>query len=276
MKKSIITGIILPFIIEPVVSFVFGLIICNILSFEMPESMIFSALCTVFVALIDINIRNQVASESSDEKISKIESKICEISVLSKLHNKLDAIDHPYFRKHAFQRLLSFINSNEDFFNGTNITNPHADDTFGIAGIMDTCEGGNIKAVSSIKDYWSDSFTTEYLRGQEELIKKKNVTIQRIFFLSKSNFDSMKKLLKKQKSIGIEVYYFFCENEYIDPKWKDEDFLIQDNRLLVQVSCSSHKYDASNRNVELITLNESAVSEKRDTFSRMLERAKKF
>lgn len=50
----------------------------------------------------------------------------------------------------------------------------------------------------------------------------------------------------------------------------------RDDTLLVQLTCSSHKYSEEEGDVELITLEPAVVEEKLELFFRMLERAKRF
>lgn len=230
----------------------------------------------IIFLLIDLNIRTQISAIEIKDTQSNVDLKINTLSVLSSVQNKIVELKNPYFEKWAKRRLQSFLKENEDFFNGTNRTNPHASDTFGIDGIKDTAIDGIIHAVSSVYDYWEDDFVPNYLSVQEQLIKTKHITIQRIFIFPKGMYAKFRKVMEDQKKIGINVYYLFSDGDYINPAWKNEDFLIQDDNLLVQINTSSMKNSTMEEQCELITINRAAVSEKREVFRQMLERAKLF
>ena len=255
MKNNRKVKVILPLVIEPVVSFVLGFLVSLYLSLSLSESLILSSICTLLVAVLDINVRMQVANLETCKKNQEIEERIKQLKILSTLQDSIDNLDNAYFKKWAILRLKRFISDNKAFFKGTNRTNPHAEDTFGIEGIKDTLEYGSIKAVSSVQDYWEDDFTKEYLKVQADLIHNKHVTIQRIFFFPESKFDAIKKVMQEQAKIGVNVYYIFLENEFINPAWKNQDFLLQDNQLLVQIELDSHKFSENEGETEIITKN---------------------
>lgn len=268
--------IVVPLIIEPVVSFALGFLVSTLLSLTFAESMLLSSMCTILVALLDLNVQSQLAARETAVRTEAIDEKLGSLKVLSTLQDKLTRIQHPYFQKWAMHRLSTFMKQNEAFFAGVNTTNPHAEDTFGISGIKETKSYGTLRAVSSVQNYWEDDFAREYLRVQGDLIKNKHVTIQRIFFFPQSKEETMREMMRRQAAMGIEVYYYYLENEYINASWKQEDFMLQDDTLLVQLTCSSHKYSEEEGDVELITLEPAVVEEKLELFFRMLERAKRF
>ena len=270
-KESVISGIIIP-----VVSFGFGTLFCNLIDTSLAETIIISLLFTLTASSIEHSIRNQVASDKLSESDGKLEIKLDELKILSEIQEGIQRNDHPYFRRWAFRRLDQFIEQNTEFFEGTNRTNPHAEDTFGIDGMKETLKFGSIKAVSVVEDYWEDAFTKEYLRVQEELIRTKKVRIQRIFVTSSDKLDKIIPAMEAQYKLGIEVFYIYYDNQFVNREWLKEDYLIQDDRLLVQIYCESHKYNDMEKETELITVVPAVVNRKIDRFLRILERAEKF
>ena len=102
------------------------------------------------------------------------------------------------------------------------------------------------------------------------------VRIQRVFILEENGLESAAAQMDYQYKLGIEVYYIYKNNEYIDPEWLEEDYLIQDDELLVQIYCNTHQFKSQNRNNEQITMDSVKVRKKRERFQRILERANKY
>ena len=182
-------------------------------------------------------------------------------------------LSHPYFRKWACMKLNSFLSENNLFFDGTNWTNPHSEDTFGVSGILLTQK--SLKAITAVSDYWDDRFTIDYLKKQADLVKK-GIKIQRIFILDEDKLETARPQMEYQHRLGIEVYYIFKKNDYIDPKWLEEDYLIQDESLLVQIFCTSHQFSSQNKCEEQITVDVVQVMHKLERFQRILERSEIF
>lgn len=220
--------------------------------------------CTMeyFSAVFDKLVRN-LESQLEDHSL---------YSALSEVKTHIHKISHPYFRKWACIRLNEFLAENKDLFTGANKTNPHSEDTFGISGIHFTKK--SLMAITSVADYWQDNFTKEYLAKQAELISK-GVKIQRVFILEKGGFDKAKEQMEYQKSLGIDVYYIYKGDEYIDPDWLDEDYLIQDRELLVQIFCNTHQFTGQDRNTEVITMERAVIAQKIERFQRILERSER-
>jgi len=192
---------------------------------------------------------------------------------ISRVRERTLSVRHDYFKKWACVKLDEFLSKNDDFFDGTNWTNPHSEETFGIAGIGFTKK--TIKATTAVSDYWDDNFTIEYLNRQAEMIKG-GVSIFRVFIIEKGCVDKAVKQMDYQHSLGINVYYIEKGNEYIDPTWLTEDYLIQDDELLVQIYCESHRFDSQDKNNEEITLNPIKVRNKVERFQRIMERSIKY
>ena len=194
-------------------------------------------------------------------------------SLLKLMRERMLGLRHDYFKKWACMKLDHFLAENDDFFDGTNLTNPHAEDTFGVSGVEFTQR--TLKAITAVSDYWQDNFTIEYLNKQRELIEK-GVTVTRIFVLEKGGFEAARPQMAYQHELGIHVYYIEKGNEYIDPAWLTEDYLVQDDELLVQISCATHQFDAEDKTSERITMNPVRVRSKIERFQRILERAYHF
>lgn len=236
------------------------------------ESVLLSLLLGAITSLVSISSsmdQTRKLYQSLDENLKDVEEFL-------NIKNKIEQINHPYFQKWAQGKLRELLEQNREFFMGTNRTNPHAVDTFGIEGLSYTKKNGSIRAVSSVLDYWEDSFAKEYLAEQGRLIKSKKVTIQRIFIVPREKEQILLAQMNEQASIGIQVGYFYSDDAFMSPEVMKEDFLIQDDSLLVQLFCESHVYDkSSGASDELITLDSRKVKEKLELFNRMWERAAK-
>ncbi len=194
-------------------------------------------------------------------------------STLDKVRNRMLSMEHAYFKKWACMKIDGFLSDNDEFFDRTNWTNPHAEDTFGISGIQFTRK--TLKAITAVSDYWQDNFTIDYLKKQAEMIER-GVSIKRIFIIEKNGLEAATPQMAYQLSLGIEVYYIEKGNEFIDPEWLTEDYLIQDDELLVQIFCSSHQFGGQDTTMEQITMDSVKVKNKIERFQRILERSHKF
>ncbi len=191
-------------------------------------------------------------------------------AVIGRLRRSAEGLEHPYFRKWAGVRLNAFLDENDGFFRGTNRTNPHSEETFGITGIAMTEH--SVRAITSVSDYWEDGFAAEYLGKQSELAAR-GVRIDRIFIIEEGKLAEARKQMEFQKAKGINVYYIVKGNPFIDPEWLEEDYLIQDDRLLVQIFCATHRFAGQNSEDELITMDRLTVARKIERFRRILERS---
>ena len=63
---------------------------------------------------------------------------------------------------------------------------------------------------------------------------------------------------------------------YLNPEWLEEDYLIQDDSLLVEITCRTHKFEGEARETERITTSLADVSIKLERFQRILERSTRF
>jgi len=194
-------------------------------------------------------------------------------ATLDRLHKRMLSLEHEYFKNWACFKLDEFLSVNDEFFDGTNWTNPHAEDTFGISGIQFTQK--TLKAITAVSDYWKDNFAIDYLKKQAQLIAR-GVSITRIFILEKGGFEAAKAQMSYQKQMGIDVYYIEKDNEYIDPDWLKEDYLIQDDELLVQIYCETHQFVEQDENCEQITMDTVKVKRQIERFQRILERSLPF
>lgn len=189
------------------VFFVIGVVISILCADDLGMGIILTTLSTLLSIVVEWYIKYQNDHELYSNEIAKIEYKIQELNNSISCCNQLSNMTHPYFKKRIDEQFKQFISSNKMLFDGVNITNPHADDTFGIEGISYTKEYGSIKAVSSIPDYWKDDFAKQYLKQQVFLIEQKHVSIQRIFILKKSEYKKQEKYMREQMKCGIQVFY---------------------------------------------------------------------
>lgn len=241
------------------------------------DAFIVGTCISIFLAiwLIDYKYHTKLVENSSNcnelrKDIEDIQRTINGIETYQKFTTKIDGM-HPYFKKHLQNALEKnfddFNEKNKKMIEGYVETTPYESMTFGTEGILWTKKC--LLAVTSIDDYWErDNFVNKYLQAQIELIESRNITVKRIFILKNDQFKKLESMMKFQKENGISVYYINANSEYFNKEWIDEDFLIQDNELLVDLKCSSHKYGDVGK--EIITVNESLVHTKIDLFNSMM------
>lgn len=258
-----------------------GSFISMIISFigeiSLAEGCILSIVLSTAATLIEHKYNTEQENILLREKIEEIESLLQFAVTRLKFEQQIQETEHPYFRNWIRKSVDDFINDNAVFLNGTKITSPHKEDTFGIEGIKYTKSRGCLKAVSSVDDYWEDSFTKHYLDLQKQLINEKQVEITRIFIFPNEAIKNRKcGLMYQQYKCGVQVYYIQLDSPFVNPTWKNEDFLIQDDELVVEITCKSHSFEASKDACERITVVPAEVHKKIVCFDRMLERATKY
>lgn len=193
---------------------------------------------------------------------------------LRQIKSQVLDLDHGYFRKWMRVRLEEFLMDNREMLSGNNRTDPHSEETFGVTGLPFTRK--NLKALATVKDYWNDSFTRKYLQTQADLIREKQVEITRIFVVAPDRYAAALEQMDYQSKLGIHVYYIKTDNPFIDPLWLTEDYLIQDDRLLVQIHRDTQKFCADVSGTEEITMEHPKVARKIERFNRLLERAERY
>ncbi len=261
-------------ILIPIFSLIIGVLFSILIESSVQELVTITLLTMIFSSLLEYNINSKLSTKKIFENNMILNAKIDQLKLLSVIQDDIIKLKHPYFKKWSEIKLEEFIASNYDFFQGSNRTHPHAEDTFGIEGINHTQR--TLRCLSSVKDYWDDNFAIEYLKAQIALIKTKGIRIQRIWVIDKENFEKLFPKMENQLKSGIELYYIFRNTEYMNPDWLNEDYLIQDDNLLVEINCESHKHTNGNDKTEHITINQWEVHSKIQRFMRILERAEKF
>lgn len=283
MKKGLNWRSILFFIIEIVIPIIITPLLPSIITdFNEAESLIISICVSILIAIwnLDYKFNNETISSGFHRKDTKkefdsIHQKFDVFETFYEFQETLNKISHPYFKKQidlALEKDIEvFVHKNNDLFNGYVETNPYENRTFGVEGLKWTNK--SIFAVSSVNDYWErDSFIDDYLLEQYNLIENRNVTIKRIFIATANNLKKISRIMETQKEHGIEVYYIDSSSVYFNKSWEKEDFLIQDETLLVDLQCDCHKYNHIGK--EIITVSDTLIHQKMDTFKKMLENAK--
>ena len=178
------------------------------------------------------------------------------------LDASLAKVKHPYFVNLISKRLKGLHSSNSDLFVQTERTHPSHAHTFGAQGIRTTAN--NLKCVSYIPEYWEDKNDTEYMDTQINLMKR-GVKIKRLFIINDQNRENTKKQMDYQNSLGIETKCI--EQSMVDIEFKEKDYLIQDDELLVELyfdddmECGKHS-DSK----ELITIDGLVVQDRKEQF----------
>lgn len=211
----------------------------------------------------------------------------------AKLHN-LKAhwlAGHPYFAKQGAMRLRKllhdFMRDHALLLGGTHHTTPSDADTFGTPGIEMTRPGGTLDCLSSMVGYWKDTRNRShleeeigpYLAKQRDLVKHRAVTVRRIFVIERADFPDFLPVFATQRRCGLIVRILFrdCPETLltISPEWLMEDYLIQDQSLIVMLQPLPHHRDHRyERDVkETITTDPAVVAERIARFEHLWERS---
>ena len=275
------------FFILPLITIAFSALLCNFcLKLSAEENAIISILVGVLTAVYSqsysltkitdahkkTHLHLKVSNSDAISELNRVYRAISQIEKLINIEISSSQL-HPYFEKQTRLKLENSLLGIKDLLEGNNYTNPHNADTFGIEGLRHTLESGIIKATSVVEDYWEDRFTIDYLNVQEELIVIKNVTIKRIFIFPESKYEKIKPIMEKQKALGIDVCYIFKEYDFVNKEYLKEDYLIQDNKVLVQIFCESHKATNMDDKTEFITTNKTKIQEMNDHFEVLYSRS---
>ena len=251
----------------------------------------FSVFFAIWEHSIDASEANKEAVEDRNNKSEKIdklnhhfdksfenlEDHIYLVETFLEFYQQISKIQSPYFRRKVnaeFMRVLEkFKVENETLLSGYVETHPYCVDTYGIDGIKFTKR--ELLAVSSINDYWDrENFANDYLNTQYSLIENQSIAITRIFVGKKVHLDSLRELMMDQYNHGIAVYFMEKDSQYFSPEWENEDFLIQDDSLIVDLKSESHK--ANSNAIEIISTRKADVERKIELFNQMLHNSKQF
>lgn len=220
--------------------------------------------------------------QSIEDALVSVEEVIDEVSVIARLHERLEDVPHPYFAYIARRKLESFIANNERLLRGTYFTSPTEEETFGIKGLSYTRENGIVRNLSTIRDYWedprnwSDHELPEYLATQKFLIEQRNATVERIFVFKSNEQESYEGVMEKQARLGIEVWYIHSDqSEPLSHSWLKEDYQIQDDRLLVELIFEDGVDRQLEAATERVTAEPRMVKEKLERYRQIKERATK-
>ena len=155
------------------------------------------------------------------------------------------------------------LSKNKEIFTQTEFTSPCHVNTFGAKGVKMTKE--SLKCVSFIPEYWEDKKDTEYMDIQRDLITR-GVKIQRLFIVNDENRDNSFSQMKIQSDMKIETKYI--EQSMVDNDFKERDFLIQDNDLLIDLSLDeAANVQKHSNSKEVVTTEEVLVLERKEEFS---------
>ena len=180
--------------------------------------------------------------------------------------HQLDAtlakVKHPYFVNLINKRLKNLLSANSGLFVQTERTHPSHPHTFGAQGIRTTQD--SLKCVSYIPEYWEDKNDTEYMATQVNLMRR-GVKIKRLFIVNDQNRENTRKQMEYQNGLGIETK--LIEQSMVDVDFKEKDYLIQDDELLVELYFDEDEmYGTHSDSKELITIDDLVVQERKEQF----------
>jgi hypothetical protein len=195
-------------------------------------------------------------------RLDGLQNKVELINHGAELDRSLAKVKHPYFVNLVSKRLKNLLASNSDLFVQTERTSPSHAHTFGAKGIRST--KFTLKCVSYIPEYWEDKGETEYMNTQINLIKR-GVKIKRLFIVNDVNRDNSMGQMRLQNGLGIETK--FIEQSMVETDFKEKDFLLQDDELLVELYFDEGVEGGRHiDSKELITTDELTVLERKEQF----------
>lgn len=194
-------------------------------------------------------------------KMVSLQSKVELIDFGGEMDKSINHIKHPYFVSLITKRFKQLMSSNSNIFQQTEYTSPSHVDTFGAKGIKTTRE--ILRCVSFVPEYWEDKKDTEYMDIQSNLIKR-GVKIQRLFIVNDKNRENSSEQMRIQNIMGIETKAI--EQSMVDDSFREKDFLLQDDELLVELYFEEENSGKHVDAKELITMDEIKVLESKDEF----------
>ena len=196
-------------------------------------------------------------------RLEGVQGKVEMINHGQELQSRLAEVKHPYFVSLISTRLKNLLTKNKDIFMQTEFTSPCHANTFGAQGICSTHD--DLKCVSYIPEYWEDKNDTEYMNTQVNLMKR-GVKIKRLFIVNDNNRVNTAAQMKLQNGLGIETK--FIDQSMVEAEFKEKDYLIQDNELLVELYFDDDVENGRHVDAkELITTDELKVIERREQFT---------
>lgn len=232
------------------------------------QSLVIGILGIIIVLLIDIIARIEKAKDNIQDamKFNKIllEDKelpnifkniILDISNVRQLKNEL-------FKKRAIGALKECQDIIHSLSEMQMIVEPFGNYSFGPKGLLTT--KFSIKAVSYAKPtvYWERAWAEKYILANRKIIEN-GVNICRIFLTNRPISETLKKIIERQKKIGIDVRVAFIDEV---PKEFHEDYLIQDDNLLVRLIITQEGIEKD----EIISIKSINVQEAVKSFERLL------
>lgn len=240
------------------------------------ENFILYILTFILVEVVDYKYSYNLTTSETNSNLERLEIELKNVKTrLSGLNSKvelihhghqLDAslakIKHPYFVNLIAKRIKNVLSANSELFVQTERTHPSHPHTFGAQGIRTT--QNNLKCVSYIPEYWEDKNDTEYLNTQVNLMKR-GVKIKRLFIVNDQNRENTIKQMEYQNGLGIETKSI--EQSMVDIDFKEKDYLIQDDELLVELYFDDDReYGTHSESKELITIDDQVVQERKEQF----------
>ena len=194
-------------------------------------------------------------------KIDSTQRKIELIKHGNEVDDAIDRVKHPYFVSLINKRLKNAM-AKDSIFAQTEYTSPSHANTFGAKGIKTT--RSTLRCVSYMPEYWEDKKDTEYMDTQAELLKR-GVVIQRLFIVNDKNRQVTHEQMRIQNEMGIETKCI--EQSMVEEDFRERDYLIQDDELLVSLYFDDELVDGKHSNSkELITTDELILLDRQDEF----------
>jgi hypothetical protein len=224
------------------------------------------------------NFVNFENNKKTKKTFNTLEEKISEVAPISKLREKIKEINHPYFDKLEKSLYTSFISDYGRLAQGE--FSLKLDTKYGFLpnDMKYMNDGVHLKISSPIWNFSDNIYNEEHLLILKDMIEKKKITIKRIFlYTSEKEKEVYKNEMEKQYKIGVQVYVYTNDKFFENEDWLYEDFIIQDDKILIQQFPHSVKDGFSigpnSKDRQLLASNSAKVSEKVNQFSLLEARA---
>ena len=274
-NTSRLTNLVVPLVFSAI-----GILTSYLFKIEITEGIILSLLLGIMSNQIQQNFVSFQNNERAEETYNTLVEKISEVAHISKLREKIKEINHLYFDKLERSLYDSFISEYERLAQGEFSSKLNTENAFLPKDMKYISNGAYLKMSCTIWNFSINIYKNEeYTLLLKDMINKRKITIKRIFiFSSKDEKEKYNDEMERQNKIGIQVYYVYADDKFFgNEEWLYEDFIIEDDRILIQQFAYAKEDGFSispfSRDSQLITTDLAKVSEKVKHFSLLEERA---